>query len=350
MKRKIKHVVHKVRNRKKKPELNSDAPRITNDTVAAHREEVLASARKYVTPMQQSKHRIVTISTSLVVVAFVVFITYCTLALYKFQSDSTFIYRVTQVVPFPIARTDKTFVSYENYLFELRRYKHYYETQVKVDFNDEKNKDQLADFKKRAVQKVVGEVYIRQLAKEKGVSVSDKEVEDQIILLRAQNRLGGNEKVFEDVLKDYWGWTIDDFRRSLRDELLAQKLVAVLDTQTSARANAALNELEMGGDFAAIAKKYSDDIGTKETGGEFGVPINMTDPNISAQSADALFKLKPGEYSKLINIGSGLEIVKNIETNGDKIRAAHIIFTFKNLDEYLNDLKEKQPAKVYIRT
>jgi hypothetical protein len=346
VKRRIKHLIDKRRNR---DALKEDAPRITNDTVAAHREEVLSSARKYVTPLEHSKHRIVVISSSLFLVAIVFFLTYCTLALYKFQSDSTFLYRVTQVVPFPIARTGSKLVAYENYLFELRRYKHYYETQVKLDFNDPKNKDQLTDFKKRAVQKVVSEVYIKQLAQKNNVYVTDREVNDQITLLRAQNRLGGNEKVFEDVLKDYWGWSVDDFKRSLRQELLAQKLLATLDSDTSARAKAAQAELQGGADFAAIAKKYSDDIGTKENGGEFGVAISKTDPNVTAQSADALFKLKPGQVSDIINIGSGLEIIKNIETNGDRVRAAHIIFTFKDLNSYLNDIKEKQPSKVYIK-
>jgi len=348
MKRKIKELAEKRRHKRR--EINPDAPRITNDTVAAHREEVLSSARKYVVPRAQSKHRIVMVTTALVIVTLVAFFTYSTLALYRFQSDSTFIYRVTQVVPFPIARTGKTFVSYENYLFELRRYKHYYENQVQVDFSQEANRDQLNEFKKRAVQKVVDEVYIKQMAKERGITVSDQEVNDQIALLRSQNRLGGSDRVFEDVLQDYWGWSVEDFKRSLYQELLAQKLIAVLDTETSARAKAALNELKAGGDFAEIAKKYSDDLGSKENGGELGAAISKTDPNLTAQSADVLFKLKPGEFSDIINIGTGLEIVKNLETNGDKVKAAHIVFIFQDLSEYLNDLKEKQPARVYIKT
>ena len=347
MKKKIQKIIHKRRNRHA---LKDDGPRITNDTVAAHREEVLSTARKYVTPLEHSKHRIVVISTSLFVASIVIFITYCTLALYKFQSDSTFLYRVTQVVPFPVARTGRNLVAYENYLFELRRYKHYYETQVKLDFKDPKNKDQLNDFKKRAVQKVVSEVYIKELAHQKNVTVSDREVNDQIALLRSQNRLGGSDKVFEDVLKDYWGWSVDDFKRSLRAELLAQKLLAVLDTATTDKAKAAQAELKTGADFATVAKKYSDDIAVKDTGGEFAGPISKTDPNITAQAADALFMLKPGEVSATLNIGSGLEIVKNIETNGDKIRASHILFNFKDLNSYLNDLKDKKPTKVYIKT
>jgi hypothetical protein len=347
----VKYKIKKlIPRRKQREELNSDAPRITNDTVAAHREEVLSSARKYILPLQHSKHRIVLISTGLFIALSVGFLTYCTLALYRFQSNSTFMYRVTQVVPFPIARFGSRFVSYENYLFELRHYVHYYETQVKVDFNDPKYKDQLVDYKKRALDKVINDAYVKELADKNNVPVSDREVDDQLELLRAQNRLGSGEKVFEDVLKDYWGWSLDDFKRSLRQELLAQKLVAALDSETKARADAALAEIKSGADFAAIAKKYSDDPATKEAGGDMGTLIDRTNRELSATVTNELFKLKPGEVSGIINNGAGFEVVKNLEANGDKIRVARIVFNFADINQFLNEIKDQQKARAYIKT
>lgn len=342
--RSIKHVI-----RRKKPTINSEAPRITNETVAAHRDEVLSSARKYITPLQQSKHRIVVVSTTLFIVTLVFFVTYCTLSLYKLQTNSTFLYRVTQVVPFPIARIGGDFVAYENYLFELRRYVHYYNTQVKIDFKDPRYKDQLVDFRRRAAEKVVNDAYIKELAKTHSVTVSDREVNDQVELLRAQNRLGNTNQVFEDVLKDYFGWTVDDFKRSIRQDLLAEKLVAKLDTETKARADAALNELKGGADFTTVAKKYSDDAATKENGGDLGVVVDRTSRDLGPQATDALFKLKPGEYSGIINVGSSLEIIKSLEVNGEKARAAHIVFSFNDVNQYLNDVKDKRKAKYYIK-
>jgi hypothetical protein len=325
-----------------------NAPRITNETVAAHREEVLSSARKYILPLQHSKRQIVMITSTLFVVGVVVFFTYCTLALYKFHSTSTFLYRVTQVLPFPVANAGGHFVAYENYLFELRRYTHYYETQQKTDFNDAKNKDQLTAFRELALDKVVNDAYVKQLAQTNKVSVSNKEVDAEIELVRTQNRLGGSDKVFEDVLKDYWGWSAADFRRSLRTEMLAQKVAAKLDTTASAKANKALAELKAGADFAATAKRYSDDIDTKDRGGEFGYPIERTDRNLNAHVTDALFKLKPGQFSDVVQAGDHLEIVRVIEVNGSKVRAAHVAINYQDLTKPINDLKEKHKAKVYI--
>jgi hypothetical protein len=231
VKKKLNKLVPK-RFKKKQKDLvvQENVPRITNETVAEHREEVLKSARKYIYPLQHSKHRIVLVSTTLFVITLIAFSAYCTLALYRFQSSSTFLYRVSQVIPFPIARTGGKFIAYENYLFELRHYTHYYETQLKVNFDSGKDKEQLEQFKKRALDKVITDAYVKQLAEEHGVAVSDQEVEDQITIVRNQNRLGSTEKVFEDVIKDYWGWSINDFKRSLRTTLLAQKVVAKLDT------------------------------------------------------------------------------------------------------------------------
>jgi predicted secreted protein len=324
-------------------------PRITNETVAAHREEVLGSARKYIYPLQHSKHRVVIISTAISIFLIMAFFTYCTVALYRLQDTSTFLYRVTQVVPLPVARSGGHFISYESYLFELRHYTHYYTTQQKLDFKSVAGKQQLVDFKKRALNKVINDSYVKRIAAEKKISVLDREVEDEITIVRNQNRLGSSDKVFEDVLKDYWGWSLGDFRRSLRAELLTQKVMAALDTGNAERAGAALNELKGGADFAAVAKKYSDDV-TKDSGGEYGYPIDRTSRNLSAKATEALYKLKPGQYSDIVNTGYSLEIFKVMETNGEKLRAAHIVMTFKNINSHVNDLKDKQKTRAYIRT
>ncbi|HSX46752.1 MAG TPA: SurA N-terminal domain-containing protein [Patescibacteria group bacterium] len=339
------------RRGKREPEAPAaeGVPRITNETIAEHREEIIGSARKYIYPLQHSKHRIILITTGLLVASIITFFAYCTLALYRFQSTSGFIYRVTQVVPFPVARAGNSFVSYESYLFEVRHYTHYYQTQLKVDFNSTEGKQQLEAFKKQALDKVINDAYIKKLADKYHVTVSDQQINDQITILRNQNRLGNSDKVFEDVLRDYWGWSVDDFKRSLRDQLLAQNLAAALDTNTQKRADQALGELKSGADFGAVAKKYSDDVGSKDNGGDIGV-IERTKRDLTAQTVDGLYKLKPGQYSDVINIGYSLEIVKNIENTSDgRIHAAHILFNFKDSSSYLNDLKDQQKAKAYVK-
>ncbi len=351
MKKKLRQYVPKIGRKHQQETAASEgpAPRITNETIAEHREEVLSTARKYIFPLQHSKHKIVLVTTSLVIAAVIAFFSYSLLALYKLQSDSTFLYHSTQVIPFPVAKAGSSFVAYENYLFELRHYKHYYETQQKLDFRSDSGKQQLADFKKRALDKVVNDAYVKQLAKQHHVSVSDREVNDTIQVVRNQNRLGDSDKVFEDVLKDFWGWSVDDFKRSLREQLLEQKVVSVMDADTHHRAEAALAELKSGADFAAVAAKYSADDATKNSGGDFGFPVDRTNRDLTAQTTEALFKLPPGQISDIVNTGYELEILKNIENQADKIKGAHIVFKFKDITAYVNDLKDKQKTRLFIR-
>jgi hypothetical protein len=353
MKHKLKKLLSKRPYRKAEPEKSleeaiSNLPRITNETVAEHREKVLSSARKYIYPLQHSLRRIVFISSGIFVVLVIGFFVYCLLSLYKFDSTSTFIYRVTQVIPFPVAKAGKHWVSYENYLFELRHYIHYYQTQQKVDFTSTSGKQQLDAFRKVALQQVVDQAYVKDLAEEHKVSVSDKELNDEITLLRSQNRLGSSDEVFQDVLHEFWGWSLDDFKRELKSQMLAQKVISAMDTNTHKRAQDVLTGLANGGDFALIAKQYSDDVSTKDAGGDYGVAIGHNNRDLSPQVVDALFKLQAGQTSGVVETPQGLEILKVREADGSTVRASHIFLQFKGINTYLDPVKKKEKPHNFI--
>jgi hypothetical protein len=353
MKNKIRHILSKRplgrKSRLETPqEVIQGIPRITNETVAEHREEVLSSARKYIYPLQHSAHRVVIISISLLTAVFIAFATYCLLALYKFHSTSTFLYRITQVIPFPVAKAGTRYVAYENYLFELRHYIHYYQTQQRVDFNSDSGKQQLAEFRKRAMSNVVDYAYIKELADKNKISVTDTELNDAIRLVRSQNRLGSNDQVFEDVLKEFWGWSVNDFKRELRQQMLAQKVVSTLDTATHDRANKAYQRLQAGEDFATVAKDSSDDPASRDNGGSYGFTISQSDRNLSPQVIDTLFKLNVNDISKVINTGSSLEIIKLTQKDGTKVQASHIVFNFKPVNTYVGPIKDKDKPSIYI--
>lgn len=326
----------------------SNLPKVTNETVAEHREEVLSSARKYIYPLQHSKHRIVVLTVSIVLATLVFFFSYCTIALYRLQSTSAFLYKATQVIPFPVARQGSRFIAYENYLFEVRRYKHFQENQQDIDFETEFGRSQLDEYKRRAMDKVINDAYIKQLAKENGISVSDQEVEDQITLLRNQDKLGSSEDVLEDVLREYFGWSRNDFKRYTRSNLLEQKVLAALDVDASGRAEAVMASLANGMDFATVAAQFSDNAATKANGGEYGFLIDKTNTDLPPQAIDAIFKLEPGQTSGIVNTGNALEVFKLIELTDGKAKAAHVSINFKDINEIINNEKAKKPTRTYI--
>jgi hypothetical protein len=189
---------------------------------------------------------------------------------------------------------------------------------------------------------------VKQLAAQHHISVSNQEVNNEITLVRNQDQLGSNEKVFENVLNEFWGWSLNDFKRELKQELLAQKVVSTLDTATHQRAQAALSALQHGASFAVVAAQYSDDSATKSNGGQFNGLISQTDQNVPPQTLQTLFSLKPGQTSGIVDIGSGLEIDEVISIEGDQVQAAHILFNFQNINTYLSPLKAKEKPHIFV--
>jgi hypothetical protein len=346
-------IAKRPRLRRQKPEVVLEqaiqaVPRITNETVAEHREEVLSSARKYIYPLRHSSHRIVTISVALFVAVVVLFFSYCALALYRFQSTSGFIYDATQVIPFPVGRVGSHFISYESYLFEIRHYIHYYQTQQQVNFSSRSGKQQLNQFRQQAIVEVVDDAYVDQLAQQNNVNVSDEQLNNEITLLQQQNRLGSNNKIFAAVLKDFWGWSVSDFKRELKQQMLTQAVVSKLDTAAHQQAQNVLNQLQGGADFATLAKQYSDDPSTSSNGGAYGFAIDRANRDIAPQVVNALFSLQAGQTSGLIDTGTGLEIVKVDSVSGSEVQASHIFIAFNSINTYINPLKAKEKPHVYI--
>lgn len=332
-----------------------NVPQITNETIAEHREDVLSGARKYIYPLQHSKHRIVVITTTIMVGASIAFLIYCVLGLYRFYQSNTFLYRVTQVIPFPIARVGGNFVDYENYLFQLRHYVFYYQTQQQANLNDPNYKQQLLNYRKVALADTINNAYVKKLAGQNHVSVSDKEVDERMNEVREQNRLGSNNKVFADVLHSYFNWSINDFKRSLKDEILAEKVAAKLDKDATSRANSALAAIKTGTDFGSLAKQVSDDPSSKPSGGDYGFGITQTNANVPPQIIKALFSLKAGQVSDVILASPTdaaapptLEIIKVTQTDGTTVTAQHIVFKLKDLSTYIKPLEAKTPPKTYV--
>jgi hypothetical protein len=173
-------------------------------------------------------------------------------------------------------------------------------------------------------------------------------VNNEIAIMRSQNRLGSNDSVLADVLKQFWGWSIDDFKRELKQQLLAQKVVSAADTTTHQRAESALNQLQSGTSFASVAKAISDDAATKDNGGTYVGTIDRSSTALPPQVLDELFKLNPGQVSGIIDTGSTLEIVTVLDRSGNTLHAAHISFHFQDIGTYIGPLKQKNKPTTYI--
>lgn len=326
----------------------STVPRITDETVSEHREAVLGKARRYIYPLRHSRKHFVRLSVSIFIGVIILFLAFCSLELYLFQSTSSFIYSVSEIVPFPVAKAGSSWISYSSYLFELKRNLHYYITQQQTNFNSKDGQTQLKHLKQQAMDQVILNAYVEQLAKKNRVKVTGAQINNEVSLLRAQNRIGNSQQVFDNVLKEYWGWSESDFDHELGEQMLQQAVVAKLDTQTDTLAQNVLSQIHAGGNFGSLAALYSADTSAKANGGQYSGSITVNDPNLAPQITQALFKLKPGQVSNIVNTGFTLEILKLLSVSGNSVQAAHIQFNFQPITTFTDPLQKAHPPSEYI--
>jgi len=89
-----------------------------------------------------------------------------------------------------------------------------------------------------------------------------------------------------------------------------------------AEADSILTKLREGEDFAALAKHYSDDPGTKEKGGDLGW---FRRGQMVQAFEDAAYAMVPGEISGIVESPFGYHIIKLEKVRGAERSARHIL-------------------------
>ena len=344
----MKRLVNKLRKKKQTPIVSAQptSMRITNETVAEHRERILAGGRKFKYPLQTPKHRIVLMTVLIVVATVIAFFGFFTWSLYGAQNTSQFMLRFTQVLPYPVASVDGQQVRYSNYLLELRSALHYLSTKENISFSSDDGKRQLEYQKRLALNKAIENAYISKLAKEKNISVSSDEVNTFVQQEIDNNQLGVSEQVFKQVIRDYYDWSFDEYKASIKQQLLRKKVVVALDSAGHERAESALQDVLNGKDFAEEAKAISDDPTAQSSGGDVGaISTSASDPNGLIATAEAM---TPGQVSKVIEGVDGFYIVKLISKNANTIHFAKIYIAYTAFDKKLAALKKDGGVKEYI--
>ena len=121
--------------------------------IKSERSKVLKRASKFVYPVGSSKRNITLISTFVFVLFFVLFAGIFAFLVYVKNDNSNFTYQVSKIIPTPIGKVGNNFVTYEEYLFELKDDLHFLIEQESIDQTSSEGKKRITELKKQAEQR-----------------------------------------------------------------------------------------------------------------------------------------------------------------------------------------------------
>lgn len=332
------------RSASKKPEPpKTEVSSVTNNSVSHHRDEILQKAQKFKYPFHRSKHRIAIISISVVVAAVVLLGSFMVLRLYRWQSTSDFTRRVTKILPFPVANVNGERTSYESYLFELNSSIHWQEKYGTTDLKSPDGQRQIEYLKRSALDKAMTNTVAGSLAKKNNVSVSSEEIEAVVARIKAG---GGN---LDQILSEQYNFTESELKRSIKNSILQRKVAHELDKDAPKRAEAVLAQIKGGAAFSEVAKNSSEDLETKQLAGDIGV-VDRNHANLPEEVTAAIFKLQPNQPSEVISTSGDYFIVQVTEkVDENRARVSLIRIKVKGMSEYLEEYREQEKVKEYIK-
>ncbi|HWT39742.1 MAG TPA: SurA N-terminal domain-containing protein [Dongiaceae bacterium] len=341
----MKKVIAKLRARKQPKEPEG---RITTDTLAEHRERVLAGGRKFKYPVQYARHKLVINAIIISAAAVLFFIALGWYLLYPAQNNSDFMYRVTKVVPVPVAIIDGQQVRYSDYLMKYRSAAHYLVEKEQIDTKSEDGKRQLDYVKSQAMADAVADAYAVKLARQLNITVSDSDLQAYLKQQRQSSDGEVSESTYDSVIMDYYGWSPDEYQDAMRSKLLRQEVSYAIDTNASSRAKEVESKISSG---TTDLKAITDTLNAENQGAaEYGTPAWVPRNNQDGGLALAAAKLQKGQVSTAVKstTDGGYYYVKLIDSNDSQIEYEYIHIPLTKFSTQLKEVENSGKLTKFI--
>jgi foldase protein PrsA len=280
--------------------------------------------------------------------ALVLFLTVMGVGIYAFAWEDGFT-KAVSIFPYPAAYVNGRFVTYRDYLEQLDVIKNYDREFKKVDFTTEDGKKVLEQARKDTMNRLIEDAIVAKEAVRLDVKLTGKELTDKFNQLVESN---GGLTSFANVLKQYYKLTPNEFKEEIyRPRLLRQMLADKyssdedVNADSKQKAEEILEKIKAGGDFAEIAKQYSQD-SSASVGGDLGY---FSKGKMVPEFEKVAFGLKKGETSDVVKTVYGYHIIRVTDVKGDEIRASHILIKTKDFDTWLADSVKEAKTTIFIK-
>lgn len=319
--------------------------RITNETVAEHRERILAGGRRFKYPMQYARHRLVVVTVTLAVAAVALIGIFGWWQLYVAQSTSTMLYRVTQIIPVPVASVDGQKVRYSDYLMYYNSSIHFLQKSEQLVLSDKDGQRQVADQKRKNLDIAIRNAYAEKLAKQLDIKVEP----DQLKRVNEDHLTMANGPISQETYNastmSLLGWTPEEEQRATKNQLLRSNVAYAIDDKARQQVEKVSRLLQTpDADFDKVASEVGDPKVTAYVTGM--VPLVNNDGGL----AEAARKLEKGHVSSVIRstTGDGYYFVKLIEKTDTQLNYACISIPLTEFDRRLEALRQAGKVHEYI--
>ncbi len=325
---------------------NKQAPqgRITNETVAEHREHILAGGRRFKYPVQYTKHKLIINTILIISVVLVTFVLVSWWQLYKAQNTSTFYYRTVRIVPAPVASIDGQAVRYSDYLMLYRPVEHFMSQNGQLAESKDDRERQLGLYKRSAIDRAVDNAYAEKVALEKGIKVEEADINDVILRGRQASNGSISQDLYDASLLDTLGFSKEEYREMIKRSLLYSKVAYAVDDKAKELSD--LVKLRVSGDKDFV--KIAESIGKGVTVGGSGdyVQLSTPDGGVAIEAS----KLKTGEVSdvKKTTSSDGYYIVRLDGKSGDKVKYTFIKIPLTRLSDDIAKLRKDGKVSEFI--
>lgn len=323
--------------------------RVTNDTVAEHREQILAGGRKFKYPIQYARHKLVINAVIVASVAAVLLLLIGWWQLYPMQNSSRMMYRLTRLVPVPVAVVNGEQVPYRDYLVQYRASEYYLGKYGDTKLDTDDGRRQLDYIKRQSLTMAEQVAYARQLARERQVTVSSKDVDEFIDQERNTANGRVSQETYDASIQMLYDQPVDDYRLTVANGILKNKVAFAVDETAKAQVEQAKTLLkDTNGDFAKVAEGLANSKGGKVTVGETGLIGNAN--KYGGLRVSEVSKLEKGAVSEplMSTTADGYYFVKVIDKNDTQVNFTYIHIPLTTFTSDFAKLKEAGKINEFI--
>lgn len=196
-----------------------------------------------------------------------------------------------------------------------------------VDPDSANGREMLQGIEGQVLDSLIDQEIVSQAAQRFGVAVSDEELQSKVNEVVTQQ---GGQAAFREALEK-GGVSYEDFVRDLRAQLTWQKMserigqtvpdhaeqihVRHIQLPDEATARDVLQRLKAGQDFATLARQTSQDLSTRDQGGDLGwLPRGI----MVLQLEEVAFSLPLDQFSDPVQTPTGYHIVQVLEKEAQR--------------------------------